>query len=490
MKKGILLILDGYGEGAKGQFNAVENANTPFIKNLKKEYASCLLKTDSNSVGLPCNTMGGSEVGHMTIGGGQIKRSMQLKIDEAIENGEFFKNKALIEKFNTLKQRKGALHICGLWSDKQIHSNINHCFALMKFAKEQNIEKVFIHAFTDGRDCAPQSCMNYFEKFNEIKNELNIGEIATVGGRFYAMDRENNYDRVDLAVSKMCNKVYDYKTVEECIKESYDKNIFDEYIVPTRIKTEKDYDLDCNDLVCFFNTREDRMREIVAMVCDLVPCDMLTFCNFHEDVDFMFEEDYIKNGLSEYLSKQNLKQVKISESTKYAHVTYFFNGGIEQPFANEDRIHIETEKVMDFAKTPLMRAKEITEATTNCIKNGKYDFIVVNFSNPDMIGHTGDYGATVTALEFLDSCVKEIVEKAKEFSYFVAITADHGNAEEMRDEKGSIKTSHTLNPVRFILVEDSLKNIKLKDGGLVNIAPTIVKLMELPENSCFSSALF
>ena len=485
MRKGIMIILDGYGEGEKGEFNAVENANTPYLKDIKVNKPNCLLGTDSKYVGLPNNTMGGSEVGHMTIGAGKIKRSMQVKVDDEIESGEFFNKPILIEKFNKLKQNNGALHIGGLWSDKQIHSNINHCFALLDLAKRCGIEKVFVHAFTDGRDCPPQSCKTYFEMFNKKNEELGLGEIATIGGRFYVMDRENNLDRTEKAINKFKQVEADYERVEKFIEDSYSKGVFDEFFVPTRIKTKHEYGVNSSDLFVFFNTRGDRMKQPVKMAKEKLDCDILTFCNFVDNVEYVYDEDNIKNTLSEYLSKLGLKQLKISESTKYAHVTYFLNGGIEEPFAGEERIHVITEKTDDYAKTPKMRAPEITEKTVEAIKQNKFDAIIVNFSNPDMIGHTGNYEATVEALEYLDGCVKNIVKIAQENDYFVLICADHGNAEEMRDKNGNPQTAHSLNPVKCMIIDNEHKNIVMHNGGLQDVAPTFLKLMEVAPNPAF-----
>lgn len=486
-KKGILLILDGYGEGPGGEFNAVENADTPFLKRIKKEMPNCLLGTDSKYVGLPNNTMGGSEVGHMTIGGGKIKRSMQVKVDDDITSGEFFKQKVLVEKFEKLKKSGGALHLAGLWSDKQIHSNINHCFALLKMAKMYEIKRVFVHAITDGRDTAPQCAEKYFDEFFKVSKELDLGEIATIGGRFYAMDRENNLDRTSLAIDKILQKNADLESAGECIKNSYANGKTDEFVVPKRIKTQNEYrGVEKDDLFVFFNTRGDRMKQPVKMASEKFACDIVTLCDFvkADNVNYVYDEDFLKNGLCEYLCKKGMKVLKISESTKYAHVTYFFNGGREEPFANEDRIHIVTEKTDDYALTPYMRAKEITDEVLKAVENGKYDLIVVNFSNPDMIGHTGNYDAVKKSLEFLDGCVEKIVDKAKERDNFVLMCADHGNAECMRDENDNPQTAHTLNPVKCVII-DKNSNITMHNGGLQDIAPTVLKLMNVEKNPDF-----
>ena len=486
MKKGLLLILDGYGEAPKSEYNAVTNANTPYLDYLRQTYASTLLYTHGRNVGLPNDAMGGSEVGHTTIGAGKIIKTTTVKIDDEIEDGTFFRHCQFIHQFERLKNCGGALHVAGLFSDKQIHSDINHLFALLRLAKQYNINRVFVHAFTDGRDCAQDDSFKYLEMFNKVSAEIGVGEIATVGGRFYSMDREQNWERTNQALDAMCKISYDYEDAYTCLKHSHDNGITDEFIVPSRIKTEKEYTFGNDDLFVFYNFRADRMKQPVKALSDRNIMDIITLCNFYEGerVSYIYDDEDIKNTLSEYLSQLGLKQLKISESTKYAHVTYFLNGGREQEFEGEDRIHIQTEKTLDFATTPKMRAGEITEATINALNTKEYDAIVVNFSNPDMIGHTGDYNAVVTALEYLDGCVKQVVETAIENDYFVMLTADHGNAEEMRDAKGKPQTAHSLNPVICLAIDNTHYDM-VQYGGLKDVAPTFIKLMRLPENPAF-----
>ena len=490
MKKGLLLILDGYGEAKKSKFNAVTNANTPYIDYLRKKYPYCLLYTHGKNVGLPNNAMGGSEVGHTTIGAGRVIKTTTVKIDDEIENGVFFEHKEFVDSFLDLAKRGGALHIGGLFSDKQIHSDINHAFALMKLAKRYNINRVFFHAFTDGRDCAQNSSFEYLKMFNAASEDIGVGEIATIGGRFYIMDREGNLERTNQAIDTMQKIEYDYINAYEYLKHSHDNGITDEFIVPSRIKTEQKYSFDSDDLFIFYNFRADRMKQPVQQLNYRDVMDIITFCDFvrGDRIRYIYSEEDIKGTLSEYLSTLGLKQLKISESTKYAHVTYFLNGGREEPFKGEDRIHIETEKTKNFANTPQMRAGEISKSAVESIKSQKYDAIVINFSNPDMIGHTGDYNATVKALEFLDSCVKDVVETAIENDYFVVLTADHGNAEEMVDEFGRVQTAHSLNPVMCMIIDKTYHSM-VQYGGLKDIAPTFIHLMELPENNRFEGEL-
>ncbi len=490
MKKGLLLILDGYGEAEKSKFNAVTNANTPYIDYLRENYSYSLLYTHGRAVGLPNDAMGGSEVGHTTIGAGRIVKSMPVKIDDEIESGQFFEKELFVDSCKKLASRKGALHIGGLFSDKQIHSNIYHAFALMKMAKQCGIERVFMHAFTDGRDCSVDDSFKYLELFNDNAKAIGVGEIATISGRFYAMDREKNLERTAQALSVMQKIDFDYTSAYDCLKNSHENGVTDEFVVPSRIKTNQKYSFDNNDLFIFFNFRADRMKQPVEMLNNMDVMDIITFCDFYKGkrVKYIYDEEDIKGTLSEYISSLGLKQLKISESTKYAHVTYFLNGGREQAFDGEDRIHVETEKTADFALTPKMRAGEIADSTVEALDKNEYDMIVVNFSNPDMIGHTGNYDATVTALEFLDGCVKKVVKKALEKDYFVLLTADHGNAEEMRDSNGKVQTAHSLNPV-ICMVIDNEKHTMAQTGGLKDIAPTILKLMQLTPNPIFEGKI-
>ena len=490
MKKGLLLILDGYGEAPKSKYNAVTNANTPYIDYLRSEYPHCLIYTHGRSVGLPEGTMGGSEVGHTTIGAGRVVKTTTVKIDDEIEGGEFFNHQQFVNKFQKLAQTGGALHIGGLFSDKQIHSDINHAFALIKLAKMYNIDRVFFHAFTDGRDCAQDSSFEYLNQFNQAVKEIGLGEIATVGGRFYVMDRENNLDRTNCALNCFEKLAYDYNTAYECLKNSHDKGVTDEFVEPSRIKTAKQYTFDANDLFIFYNFRADRMKQPVKLLAERNIMDIITFCDFvsNNRVTHIYDEEDITGTLSEYLSQLGLKQLKISESTKYAHVTYFLNGGREQAFDGEDRIHIETEKTTDYALTPKMRAGEIEQSTVKALNEQKYDAIIVNFSNPDMIGHTGNYDATVQALEFLDGCVKSIVETAIKNDYFVILTADHGNAEQMANDDGKPHTAHSLNPVICMII-DKMQYDMIQYSGLESIAPTFLHLMGLPANDKFEGKL-
>ncbi len=476
MKKGILLILDGYGEGKPSEYNAVENANTPFLHALKQQPIS-LIKTDGEAVGIFKGEMGGSEVGHMTIGAGRIVNSTAKQIYDDVKSGEFKKNKLLLDVLNYLKNEGGNLHLLGMMSDKNIHSNIQHAYQIIDLAKDK-VKNIFLHLYTDGRDTPPYDSLKYIKDVkNHIKNIKNC-EIASICGRFYSMDRENNLDRTKMAYHNM---FVDYKQIEpdkieEYLKNQHSSGKNDQFIEPIHIKTKANFALNNKDVILMFNFREDRVRQLAKMCKEQANCRLVTMANVG-DVEsvVLYHSASANHTFSEYLSSLNLRQIKISESTKYAHVTYFLNGGREEPFSKEDRIHIPSLKIDDFAKTPKMRAPQITKEVLNSIKKG-YDAIIVNYSNPDMIGHTGDYNAVVKALECLDKCIKKVVNFALKNDYFLIITADHGNAECMKTTDGQPHMAHTLNRV-FLTVVDN-KNYKLKKyGGLYDIAPTFLDLM-------------
>ena len=481
--KGMLIILDGYGMGAPSEYNVVENANTPFLHSLKQKPCS-LLKADSQAVGLLSHTLGGSEVGHCTIGAGRVILSTPYHIAKDIKSGEFKNNAGLNKLKKQLKKDNGDLHLVGLMSDKNVHSNIAHALAIIDETKD-SAKNIYIHFITDGRDTSPIVSKKYLNKLKKFIKPIENCQIASIGGRFYYMDREDNLDRTRAAFNAMFNptKFVEQDGVAEYIDSEYKINITDEFIVPISVKTDVPVNLKKSDAVMFFDFREDRVRQLAKMVAD-------TGCNIYTMADVavinstvFYPTKDVKNTLCEYLSKLNFRQIKITETTKYAHLTYFFNGGREEPFKNEDRVHIPTIKTDDYASTPKMRAKEITDEILLAVDKN-YDAIIVNYSNPDMIGHTGNYGAMVKSLEFLDKCVKKVVNYAQKHGYFVCITADHGNAEKMRDENGNPYTAHTYNPVRFNVLANKEYRLK-KSGGLKDIAPTFLELMDVKNNPAF-----
>ncbi len=483
MNKGILIILDGYGEGKRYAYNAVTNANTPFLHGLRKKSYS-LLKADSEAVGLLPHTLGGSEVGHGTIGAGRAIYSVPMQIAKDIASNKFGKNKAVATLKKELKKRKSNFHLVGLMSDKNVHSDINHAIAIINEVKDC-VPNIFVHFITDGRDTEPNVCKKYLKLFKKQTKQVKNCQIASLGGRFYYMDREGNLDRTTIAFNAMFhpNKPIEQNRVEGYIDQEYAANRFDEFILPVSVKTKPEVELTERDTVMFFNFREDRLRQLAKMVQD-TNCHVVTMADVGGiDSLVLYKKEVTKNTLSEYLSNLKLKQIKISESTKYAHITYFLNGGREEPFKFEDRVHVPTIKTNDYAKTPKMRAKEITDEVIKAMDKN-YDAILVNYSNPDMIGHTGNYEAVVKALEFLDKCVKKVVENAKQKGYFVCITADHGNADQMRYDNGLPHTSHSFNPVMFTVVADKEYKLK-KSGGLKDVAPTFLELLGAPKNPAF-----
>ncbi len=480
MQKGVLLILDGYGIGQPSEFNAVENAKTPTLHALKN-FSHSVLQAHGDAVGLFEKELGGSEVGHTTLGAGRIVPSTAKKIKDEIETGEFEKNKVLVKTLAELKKKNGNLHLFGLMSDKNIHSDINHCLKIVDLASH-SVENIFIHFVTDGRDSGVHDSLKYLEILQKhIKNIKNC-HILSISGRFYAMDRENYLERVEIAYDAMFGGKNTVSNAERYIKSQHAEGIDDQYIKPVSIKTPEFHGVTANDCVLFFNFREDRLREIVKK-CEDLNCELVTMAEVANTKSKpMFVSKAIKNTLSEYLSKHHLKQIKISETTKYAHVTYYLNGGREEAFEGEDRIHVPTVKTDDYAKTPKMQANKITSHTLASIKKG-YDAVIVNFSNPDMIGHTGNYGATVKALECLDKCVKKILNYAKKRGYFVLITADHGNAEEMCDQNNQPQSAHTINPVMCVIPNS--KYFMRAKGELKDVAPTFVQLLGLKPNKYF-----
>ena len=480
MQKGVLIILDGYGEGKPGAFNAVENAKTPTLKRLKT-FSHSLLKAHGESVGLFENEMGGSEVGHTTIGAGRIVPSTVRQIRDDIQSGKFEKNKNLVKILSHLKNHNSCLHLVGLMSDKNIHSNINHCLEIIRLAKNK-ARQIYVHFITDGRDSGVQDSLKFLKMFKKATKDIENCSILSVSGRFYAMDRENNEDRTNEAFNAcfcLNNPIYD---AEKYIRAQHQVGITDEFIVPASVQSKSFKKVNPDDYVLFFNFREDRLRQIVKK-CEKLNCNLATMAEVGGvKAESIYPSKIVKNTLSEYLSKQGLSQMKISETTKYAHVTYFLNGGKEAPFEGEDRVHLKTKKTNNYAKTPKMKAVEIAKQTNLAIKKG-YDAIIVNFSNPDMIGHTGNYEAVVKSLESVDKCVNKILMIAKKKGYFVLLTADHGNSEEMRTKNGEIQTSHTTNPV--ICVETSGKFQMKPQGELQDVAPTFVDLLGLKPNKQF-----
>ena len=496
-KPTVLLILDGYGERKEKEGNAIALANTPVMDKLKKEFPYVEGQASGLFVGLPDGQMGNSEVGHMNMGAGRIVYQELTRITKAIEDGDFFENKALKEAVEHCKKENSALHFMGLVSSGGVHSHIGHIYGLLELAKREGLKKVYLHAFLDGRDTPPDSGKSFLMDVEKKMQELGVGEIATISGRYYAMDRDKNYDRVEKAYRAMVDGTGEKaSSVEEAIDASYAKKVYDEFVLPTVI--EKDgavHTVSDGDAMIFFNFRPDRAREICHAFCD----DEFNFFNRgpRKKVFFVcftdydptipnkrvaFEKEEIHNTLGEVVSNLGKNQLRIAETEKYAHVTFFFNGGKEEPYKNEDRILVPSPKeVPTYDLKPEMSCYTVTEKLTEAIRSGKYDLVVANFANPDMVGHTGVLSAAIKAIEVVDECMGKVVDAVESMHGNLFILADHGNADIMIDEKtGEPYTAHTTNPVPFILVSE--EKHKLREGGcLADVAPTLLELMGIPQ---------
>ena len=489
----MLMILDGFGINPNEKGNAVAIANTPNIDKLKKTWPTTIIHTSGLDVGLPEGQMGNSEVGHTNIGAGRIVYQDLTRITKSIQDGDFFSIKEFSDAIDNCKKNNSNLHIMGLLSDGGVHSHIRHLVALLEFAKRKDFENVYVHCFMDGRDTPPTSGEGYIAKLEEKMKEKGVGKIATIEGRFYAMDRDKRWNRVKEAYDAMVNGVGEEATsAVGAIEASYQKEVFDEFVKPTVIHsgdspvaTIKD-----NDSVIFFNFRPDRAREITRTLVDedfnefetkKMNLFFVCFTQYDEtmpNVKIAFEPEILVNTFGEYISKKGLKQLRIAETEKYAHVTFFFNGGEEKEYEGEDRILVPSPKVETYDLKPEMSALEVTDKVVEAINSGKYDSIILNYANPDMVGHTGSLEAAVKAVETIDGCVGKVVEAIEKQNGVLIITADHGNAEQMIDYKtGEPQTAHTTNPVPLILV--GLEGVKLKEGKLADLAPTMLDIMGL-----------
>lgn len=497
-KPTVLMILDGYGLNDNAKGNAVAEAKTPVMDSLMSQCPFVKGNASGLAVGLPKGQMGNSEVGHLNMGAGRIVYQELTKITKAIEDGDFYENKALLAACDNAKANNSSLHLFGLVSDGGVHSHNEHIYGLLKLAKKQGVEKVYVHCFLDGRDTPPSSGKGYVEALERKMKEIGTGEVATVMGRYYAMDRDNRWDRVEKAYKALVKGEGEMAANgPESIKNSYGKGATDEFVLPTVIAKDgaptaliKD-----KDSVVFFNFRPDRAREITRAFCDDSfegfdrgpRVDTLFVCFTDYDVTIghkqvAFAKEDITNTLGEYLAKNNKTQARIAETEKYAHVTFFFNGGKEEPNKGEDRILVKSPKVATYDLKPEMSAYEVCEKLTEAIKSGQYDVIITNFANPDMVGHTGVEAAAVKAIETADECVGRSVQALKEAGGQMFICADHGNAEQLIDnETGGPFTAHTVNPVPFILVNAD-PAYRLREGGcLADIAPTLLELMGMEQ---------
>ncbi len=490
-----LVVLDGFGLRKERHGNAILSVGTPHLNKLKKNYQYTTLQASGQYVGLPKGQMGNSEVGHLTLGAGRMILQDLQKIDNDIKNGDFFENNGLIKAINHAIINNSALHIIGLLSDGGVHSHINHLFAILDKAKEMGIKKVFVHAITDGRDTPYNSAKFYIKKLQD-KLQGTPFKIASIGGRVFAMDREKRYERVQKAYNVMVfGENLQQKSIFDYIDESYNLGNFDEFILPALF--EKDGIIKDNDSVIYFNFRSDRSIELTTALSsknfdyferkklnNVLFSIMEQYSEEFANLNVLYPPTIIEDNLSAILSQNGLKQFHIAETTKYAHVTFYFNGGIENAYKNEDRKLIESIDTKDFSFYPKMKALEITEETLDAIASNKYDFILVNYSNPDMIGHTGNFEATKEAIACVEKQAYALALATLMAGGTCIITADHGNAEYMIDKEGKKVTSHTANKVPLYLITND-KKVKLKKGKTIaQIAPTILKLLKLniPKN--------
>ena len=489
----MLMILDGFGIRESEVGNAVKLANTPNIDKLMKICPTSIIHTSGLQVGLPEGQMGNSEVGHTNIGAGRIVYQELTRITKSIEDGDFFSIPEFVSAIENCKKHGSKLHILGLLSDGGVHSHIRHLYGLLELAKRKDFEDVYVHCFMDGRDTPPASGESYIVKLEEKMREKGVGKIATISGRFYSMDRDKRWQRVQKAYDALVNGEGNKATsAVSAIESSYQKEVFDEFVEPTVIysgdkpvaKIEK------NDSVIFFNFRPDRARELTRTLVDPefnefetknLDLYYVTFTQYDAtlpNVNIAFKPEKLVNTFGEYISKNGLTQLRIAETEKYAHVTFFFNGGEEKQYPGEDRILVPSPKVETYDMQPEMSAEEVTVKVVEAIKSGKYNSIILNYANPDMVGHTGSLEAAIKAIEKIDGCVQRVVDAVKEQNGVLLITADHGNAEQMIDEAtGEPHTAHTTNPVPLILVGKD--NVRLKEGRLADLAPTMLEIMGL-----------
>ena len=497
-KPTVLMILDGYGLNDKKEGNAVYMAKTPVMDKLMAEYPFVKGNASGLAVGLPDGQMGNSEVGHMNMGAGRIVYQELTRITKEIQDGEFFKNEALLAACKNAKENNSALHLYGLVSDGGVHSHNTHIYGLLELAKREGVEKVYVHAFLDGRDTPPASGKGYVEELEAKMKEIGVGEVVSVMGRYYVMDRDNRWERVELAYKALVKgEGIATDNIVNAIQASYDDGKTDEFVIPTYLEKDgKPYGrIQEKDSIIFYNFRPDRAREITRVFC----CDDFTGFDRGDRMDLTyvcfteydptipnklvaFHKVEITNTFGEYLAAHNKTQARIAETEKYAHVTFFFNGGVEEPNPGEDRILVKSPKVATYDLQPEMSAYEVCDKLCEAITSDKYDVIIINFANPDMVGHTGVEEAAIKAVEAVDECVGKAVEALKKVDGQMFICADHGNAEQLVDyETGAPFTAHTTNPVPFILVNADPAYTLREGGCLADIIPTLIELMGMEQ---------
>jgi len=493
-KKVILVIMDGWGLGKVKYADAIQNAQTPFVSSLYSKYSNTTLITCGEAVGLPEGQMGNSEVGHLNIGAGRIVYQELQRINVAIRDTSFYRNDILLNTIKLAKTSNKPLHLMGLLSDGGVHSHINHLKAIIEICQQENLEEVYIHAFTDGRDTDPKSGLGFINDLQEFLDKT-TGKIATVSGRYFAMDRDKRWERVKLAYDALIKGEGEKSpSAIEAIEKAYENNITDEFLKPTIIVNPDLRPVAViqeGDVVICFNFRTDRCREITQVLTQTNMPDfgmkklslhlttMTEYDKTYQNVSAIFETDNLNNTLGEIIQDNGLAQLRMAETEKYPHVTFFFSGGRELLFKKENRIMIPSPKVATYDLKPEMSANELTNALIPEIENETAEFICLNFANADMVGHTGIWEAVIKAVETVDSCVERVVNTALQHGYTIFLTADHGNADYMINEDGSPNTAHTLNPVPFFIIDNNWKG-NIKPGKLADIAPTILTVMELP----------
>jgi len=489
-KKTILIIMDGWGLGKIKSSDAIQNADVPFVSSLYSKYPNTTLVTCGEAVGLPDGQMGNSEVGHLNLGAGRIVYQELQRINVAIRNNEFQNNPVLINAIKQAKENNKTLHLLGLVSDGGVHSHINHLKAILSTCAGNQLSNVLVHAFTDGRDTDPKSGINFIKELQEHMTQ-STGKIATITGRYYAMDRDKRWERVKIAYDALVNGVgIKSDDMQAAIETSYSENVTDEFIKPIINGTIAKTNIVDGDVVLCFNFRTDRCREITEVLTqkdfpefgmhklNVHYTTMTEYDHNFKNIEVIFETDDLKNTLGEILQQQNKTQLRIAETEKYPHVSFFFSGGRETPFTGEDRIMIQSPKVATYDLKPEMSAYEVTEAVVGQINTKQPDFICLNFANADMVGHTGVWNAVIKAVETVDKCVEKVVTAALEKDYAIFLTADHGNADYEINEDGTPNTAHTLNLVPLFVIDKTWKG-EVKAGKLGDIAPSILKMMDI-----------
>lgn len=499
IKPVLLMILDGWGHRDDIEGNAIAQANLPNFRRLENTYPHTFLQASGEAVGLPDGQMGNSEVGHLNMGAGRVVYQELTRINQAIRTGTFFDNSVLIEAMDNARDRNKAFHLLGLLSDGGVHSHISHLFALLEMAKEQGLKEVYIHVILDGRDVLPQSAKLYITQLEQKIKDLGIGKIASVSGRYYVMDRDQRWERLEMGYHALALGEGKFAaSALAALESSYDVRVTDEFVLPTVIVDEVGKPVGPvqeGDSVFFFNFRSDRARqiahtfadeEVAGFACPIHPRVHFVCMTQYEDTicaPIAFPQQNLKNTLGEIISQQGLKQLRIAETEKYAHVTFFFNGGLEEANQGEDRILIPSPKVATYNLQPEMSAPELTQALLLQLRKNAHDVIILNFANPDMVGHTGVFEATIKAVETVDRCIGEIYEELQKMNGTLIITADHGNAEAKVDLETDLPlTAHSTNWVPFILVNDKYKGQNLREGGaLCDVAPTLLEILDIPK---------